>query len=119
MLYLNRWQKRELAHPMVDRLKAAIVENLPNSDFDLGAATSRLPISSDHLRKLFCKATGKTPLDYMTQLRLDEARHLLRIGGFSVKEVAVRVGFRDQYYFSRLFRKLSGMSPTEYAQASK
>jgi AraC-like DNA-binding protein len=116
MLYLNRWEEREAVHPMVDRLKTAIVENLPNTEFDLSEAVNRLPISADHLRKLFCKATGKTPLDYMTQLRLDEARHLLRIGGFSVKEVAVRVGYRDQYYFSRLFRKVCGMSPTEYIQ---
>jgi len=119
MLYLNRWEERDAVHPMVERLKADIVENLPNTEFDLGEAVNALPIASDHLRKLFSKATGKTPLDYMTQLRLDEARHLLKIGGFSVKEVAVRVGYRDQYYFSRLFRKVCGMSPTEYVHTPK
>jgi len=119
MLYLNRWEERTATHPTVERLKATIVENLHNPEFDLGETVNRLPISADHLRKLFSKATGKTPLDYMTHLRLDEARHLLRIGGFSVKEVAVRVGYRDQYYFSRLFHKVCGMSPTEYVRTSK
>ena len=115
MLYLNRWQDKEPSHPLVEQLKSKIAENLPNPEFDVGEAISELPISSDHLRKVFNKATGCTPLDYLTRLRIDQARHLLKLGGFSVKEVAVRVGFSDPYYFSRLFRKTTGQSPTEWA----
>jgi AraC-like DNA-binding protein len=116
MLYLNRWEAKTSVHPLVAQLKNTIVENLPNQDFDVGKAIAELPVSADHLRKLFAKATGVTPLDYLTSLRMDEARHLLKIGGFSVKEIALRVGFKDQYYFSRMFRKVTGMSPTQFVE---
>jgi AraC-like DNA-binding protein len=119
MLYLNRWQDKEPAHPLVEQLKSTIAANLPNPEFDVGAAIGELPISTDHLRKVFSKATGCTPLDYLTRLRMAEARHLLKLGGFSVKEVAVRVGIADPYYFSRLFRKTIGQSPTECAGSKR
>jgi len=49
----------------------------------------------------------------------DEARRLLRIGGFSIKEVALRSGFGDQYYFSRVFRKVVHMSPSAFVMAKE
>lgn len=116
LLYLNRWEDKEPQHPLVENLKNTIVANLANAEFDMGSSIAALPISSDHLRKVFCKSTGCTPLDFLTKLRMDEARHLLKIGGFSVKEVAVRVGFSDPYYFSRLFRKITGYCPTEFSE---
>ena len=113
MLYLSRWEEKPPAHPWVERAKSIIVANLTDPEFDLGAAIAGLPVSADHLRKLFCKAEGCTPLDYLTRMRMDEARRLLKIGGFSVKEVAVRVGYTDPYYFSRTFRKVTGERPSE------
>ena len=117
MLYLNRWRASRGAHPLAERLKSLIVQNLPDSEFDLGAAMAKLPSSSDHLRRIFREATGRTPLEYLIELRVDEAKHLLKIGGFRIKEVALRTGFSDPYYFSRLFRKVTGTSPTEFAEA--
>jgi AraC-like DNA-binding protein len=115
MLYLHRWEDREPAHPLVERLKSVIVAHVSDPEFDLGGAIAALPVSADHLRKLFRQSAGCTPLDYLTRLRVDAARHLLKLGGFSVKEVAVRAGFSDPYYFSRLFRKSTGESPSEFA----
>ncbi|HYF48102.1 MAG TPA: AraC family transcriptional regulator [Planctomycetota bacterium] len=114
MMYLSRWEKRSTVHPLVDQLKAAIVRELPNPKFDLSDAIDEMPVSSDHLRRLFRQATGKTPLEYLTQLRMDEACQLLKVGGFSVKEIAARVGFSDPYYFSRTFKQVMKVSPTEY-----
>ncbi len=119
MLYLNRWEERSSSQPFIDQLKNTIVDNLHNPEFDIGKAVDAMPVSADHLRKMFVKATGRTPLQYMTDLRIDEAKHLLKTGGYSVKEVAVRVGIQDQYYFSRIFRKVARMSPTEFVAAAK
>ncbi|MCW8132999.1 MAG: helix-turn-helix transcriptional regulator [Planctomycetota bacterium] len=116
MLYLNRWQSANSTPHLVERLKHAIFENLHNPGFDLGAALDDLPLSRDHARKLFVENTGKTPLQYLTALRVDEAQHLLRYGGYSVKEISRRVGYEDPYYFSRLFKKWVGVSPENFAR---
>ncbi|MBI3832137.1 MAG: helix-turn-helix transcriptional regulator [Planctomycetes bacterium] len=116
MLYLNRWTEAGHAPQIVERLKHAIFENLHNPEFDLGGAIEDLPLSADHARKLFVGNTGRTPLQYLTALRVDEAKHLLRYGGYSVKEVSRRVGYEDPYYFSRLFKKWVGQSPEAFAR---
>lgn len=117
MLYLNRWQDADSTPQIVERMKHVLFENLHNTAFDLGRAMDDLPLSRDHARKLFVGNTGKTPLQYLTMLRVDEARHLLRYGGYSVKEVSRRVGYDDPYYFSRLFKKWVGESPESFARA--
>ncbi len=62
----------------------------------------------------FKAATGCTPLDFLIRLRLDEAMHLLLDEGVSVAEAAERSGFSDSNYFSRIFRRKTGFSPTEF-----
>ncbi len=64
----------------------------------------------------FKAATGSTPLDYLIRLRLDEARHLLQNEQLSVAEIAVQTGFSDSNYFARIFRRKTGLSPTEFRQ---
>ena len=66
-----------------------------------------LPMSLDHLRECFEQATGRTPLRYLTELRINEAKHLLK-RGFAIKEAGSRVGYPDPYYFSRIFLKTPG-----------
>ncbi len=114
MVYLERWRSDARSHPMVERLKAALIENLQDPAFDVAAAIAELPISADHLRKLFLASTARTPLRYLTSLRLEQARRLLAMGGYSVKEIAVRSGFSDPLYFSRLFKRSLGVSPSEF-----
>jgi AraC-like DNA-binding protein len=57
---------------------------------------------------------GKSPIDYLTEYRINEACKLLRSGSLSIAEVAVSVGFFDQFYFSRVFKKSQGMPPSKY-----
>jgi AraC-like DNA-binding protein len=68
-------------------------------------------LSANHLGTLFRRQTGKGPIDYLIQIRLEEARRLLGLRGHRVKEVAAAVGYQDPAYFSRLFRKYAGVSP--------
>jgi AraC-like DNA-binding protein len=117
LLYLNRWESQSAQHPIVERLKKIIIENLHSPEFDLQRAIEELPISSDHLRKLFQQHTGQTPLNFLTAHRIEEAKHLLAMRGYSVKEVAYRSGFNDPYYFSRVFSKQTGRSPSLFSSA--
>jgi AraC-like DNA-binding protein len=114
LLYLNRWESQAAQHPIVERLKKIIILNLHSPEFDLQRAMDTLPMSADHLRKLFLQHTGQTPLNFLTARRIEEAKHLLAMQGYSIKEVAYRVGFSDPYYFSRVFSKTAGTSPSEF-----
>jgi AraC-like DNA-binding protein len=115
MSYFTRWQDRSTAPPYVAQLKSILVRNLHDVDFDTGAAMRQLPVSPNHLRRAFVKSTGKTPLQFLIDMRINEARMLLAMGGYEVKEVAMRCGFNDPYYFSRMFKQTAGVSPTQFA----
>ncbi|WP_158606394.1 helix-turn-helix domain-containing protein [Paenibacillus ginsengarvi] len=64
---------------------------------------------------LFKSITGSTPIDYLTQLRINRAKTLLQQPGSRLKDVAAEAGFQDEYYFSRRFKMTVGMSPKRYA----
>lgn len=71
-------------------------------------------ISEYHLSRLFKRETGKTVVSYITDERLRIARELLAEGSLSVKEVSARSGFGDPSYFSRVFLRREGVSPTDF-----
>ncbi|MBR4545659.1 MAG: helix-turn-helix transcriptional regulator [Oscillibacter sp.] len=80
-----------------------------------------LPFSYDYLRKLFKKEIGVTPHRYLNDLRLQVAAQYLagnQQGGLNVAEISRLCGFREPLYFSRMFKKKYGMSPTAYSAAS-
>ncbi|MFS0871382.1 helix-turn-helix domain-containing protein [Paenibacillus xylanilyticus] len=70
--------------------------------------------SSRHLSMQFKQKTGSSPIDYLIQIRLAEARKLLIQSDATLGEIAAEVGYSDVYYFSRIFKKHTGLSPTHY-----
>lgn len=74
-------------------------------------------LSSSRLQALFREVAGYPPLDYLRRLRVEEARRLLADARLSVKEVAARTGFRDTSHFSKVFRRIDGLSPAHYRGA--
>jgi len=90
------------------------------------ATTVRLPelarhtgISRQHLNHLFKRETGFSPIDYFLRLKMHHAANMLDTTDLTVKEVAAAVGMPDPYYFSRLFKKMIGQSPTGYRNIPK
>ena len=71
-------------------------------------------VSRSHLYRVFMLNVGKSPIDYLTEYRINEACKLLRAGNLSIAEVAVSVGFFDQFYFSRVFKRAKGVPPSKY-----
>jgi AraC-like DNA-binding protein len=114
MLLFERWDHTTPDEPWVAELKRELVDNLHNPDFDVSTALNKTLLCPEHARRVFTRATGKTPLQYLIGLRIEEAKQVLVRGGLSVKEVAHRVGMHDPFYFSRLFRKSVGVSPQEF-----
>lgn len=71
-------------------------------------------VSRSHLYRVFMSNTGLSPIDYLTNFRIGEACALLEKTTLSVAEIAYSVGFFDQFYFSRVFKKAKGMPPSKY-----
>lgn len=91
-----------------------IRENLENQSFEIAQEAQQYGITMHHLRYCFDKDIGKTPLEYLTELRMERARQLIISGNERIKDVAARCGYTDSYYFSRCFKKYYGVSPDAF-----
>jgi len=67
-----------------------------------------------YFSKIFKAVTGKTPQEYLLEVRLEQAKILLEQTNYSAKEISSFVGFADESYFSRAFRKKTGVPPNQY-----
>ena len=83
-------------------------------NLSIAAVARELGISEGHLSHIFKKETDYTLLNYLTRYRVHKAMELLRDCRVKVYEVAELVGYRDITYFSATFKKLAGMTPSEY-----
>lgn len=83
-------------------------------DISIDDVAKSVGVSRSHLYRVFMSNVGKSPIDYLTDHRINEACNLLRAGNLSVAEVAISVGFYDQFYFSRVFKKAVGVPPSKY-----
>ena len=76
-------------------------------------------LSASYYTAEFKRKTGRPPLDYLIHLKIQHACQLLDHSKFKIKEICNMVGFNDQYYFSRVFNKIMGMSPKQYRKQLK
>lgn len=84
-----------------------------DQDITLNHLSDYANVSQSYLGKIFKSVTGKSPINYLIEIRINKAKCLLQ-DGFSVTKVSRLVGFNDIYYFSRTFKKLEGLSPSAY-----
>ena len=108
-------------HPQPDarsrEIFLAIYENLPEPEFSLQTiAQQRLFMSEDHLRRIFSQMTGNRFSAYLEHCRITQARRLLEFQpDMKISRLAALVGYPlDGQYFSKVFRKICGVTPTEY-----
>ena len=109
--------KRSPFDTSVEQITDLIVRNFQDPDFSLGACLSGSGYCPDHMRRLFRKETGKTPHEYLMDLRIKSAKNLLisrKISNYTISEIATFSGFRDATYFCRAFKKATGRAPAEY-----
>jgi len=84
------------------------------ADVDMIALASELGMSYSRFRSLFKSQTGTAPHQYLLDIRINKAKELLADTRLTVSEIAEQLGFASVYYFSRLFKNRSGMTPTQY-----
>jgi len=101
--------------PPVERFQSLLLDNVRNCNFDLSLAIAQTGYSSSYFRKLFKEVTGLSPIMYFNRMRIEYAKTLLQQDStLSIKEIAASAGFPDPYYFSRVFKKITGFSPSDY-----
>ena len=100
-------------HPVVSQVIQSITASYSDPDFQVTEALTATGYSKDHLRRCFQQATGMTPHEYLTDIRIRYAKRLLT-QKMPVSEAALLCGYYDPDYFCRLFRAQAGMPPTAY-----
>lgn len=94
-------------------MQTVLADDLPIRDF------ARIcHLSESRFTHLFREIIGMSPVNYLIELRMNRARELLKYTPLPVNEIALSVGIANPYYFSRLFKKHTGTSPTEYRKES-
>lgn len=117
--YMIVFRDKEAFSEPVEQLRSLILRRYAQPEFALDEAVRQMPFHYDYLRKLFKKEMGLTPLEYMTRLRMKKAESLLSAmwsREHSVAEVARMCGYDDALYFSRVFKKTFGCSPSAFGK---
>ena len=98
--------------PLADTI--AYIEQNFTSDISLNSLAERSDMSVNHFLRVFRSTFNLTPVNYINQLKIKKACELMVDSGKTMTCIAFESGFSDSNYFSRLFKKIMGMTPTEY-----
>ncbi|WP_165942898.1 AraC family transcriptional regulator [Marinomonas flavescens] len=85
-----------------------------HEQLNIDTLASCVNLSKFHFIKRYKEATSTTPINHFIQLKIERACHLLDISTRTIAEIAFMLGYNDAYYFSRIFKKIMGISPTQY-----
>jgi AraC-like DNA-binding protein len=100
--------------------EAAHVKRIIDAEYrkkiDLVFLSDQMMLSKDYLRHKFKEEYGVSPIRYLINMRIEKARRLISDEGKKIKEAAFECGFENEYYFSRLFKKVTGHPPSYYSQ---
>ena len=105
-----------MAPSMLRRCKDLMEANI-ESDIRLGDLAREAGISSSHFIRSFRQSTGQTPYQFLLQRRVKRAQFLMRDPRASLTEVALASGFADQHHLARVFRRITGVTPSSYRRS--
>ena len=88
-----------------------------DEEISLNRVAHAANVSANHFSALFSQNMGQTFIEYLTSLRMNKAKELLRCTGMRSSEIAGEIGYKDAHYFSYLFKKTQGMTPSDYRKA--
>lgn len=106
-------KNRSILKTAVDFIDSHYMEE----DMSLNKAANAANVSANHFSALFSQNMGQTFIEYLTNLRMNKAKEYLRCTGMRSSEIAGEIGYKDAHYFSYLFKKTQGMTPSDYRKA--
>lgn len=110
------WTQNQVrpVNPLTERAFAYIAEHYSDPDLSFRRICEALFVSSSYLSKIFKQDTNETFVDYLAKYRIQKSLQLLANPEIRMYEIASDVGYKSQQYFSAAFKKILGVSPTEY-----
>lgn len=111
--YREKGQDIPVQNKHVTNVIRYMYKNL-NKELTLSDISEEFQLSKSYLSLIFKNYTKKSPIEFFLELKMNEACKYLRSSDMYIYEVAQLLGYSDQYYFSRIFRKVVGVSPKEY-----
>jgi AraC-like DNA-binding protein len=91
-----------------------IYNNFSNESISVSHLAELSQISEVHFRRIFKEIHSVSPIKYITNLRINHAKDLLKYKNQSITNISIAVGFQNVYYFSKVFKDETGMTPSEY-----
>ena len=85
-----------------------------NPELSVASMAEHIGVSETYFRRIFERIMGERPLDFLNKLRISYASEHLESGFYNIESIAEMCGFRDAKYFSTVFRRIRGVSPSEY-----
>ena len=108
-------EKNQTSHDIVFTVLDYIQNNFSDNELSLANLASTYHISSSHLARMIKEKTGSTFTEYITDTRMNHAKHYLsNYPELTIAAIAEKTGFSSQHYFSRAFKTYTGMSPNSY-----
>ena len=110
-------KKKNQSTDVIERAKIYINKQY-NKAISLDDVSREVDISPYYFSKIFKEETGVNFIDYLTKIRIDKAKELLLYSDLSMKVICCKIGYSDPNYFSRSFKKIAGVTPTEYKEGN-
>ncbi len=104
---------------VIQRAKDHIDHHYMDTDLSLNEVALQVNLSPSHFSAIFSQETCQTFKEYLTEIRIKKAKELLRMTALRSIEISYRVGYNDPHYFSYVFRKNTGLSPSEFRSQSQ
>ncbi|MEI6782349.1 MAG: AraC family transcriptional regulator [Verrucomicrobiota bacterium] len=119
LMVRQRHERNRDTSDTVQKVAEAIIYMSEHLDqpMRVSALAALANLSATHFSVLFKEQTGCSPRDYLHLLRIHSACQLLRTSNLNVKEIAARLGYQDQFHFSRQFKAFQGASPSDYRES--
>ena len=111
---MERSGEDEAPRSVAEQARRAIDKSFASPDLGVNNLSEKLGYSPNYLGNAFKRAYGFTVADYIGRVRVAEAKQLMDQTDLMIYEIAFRVGFEDQHYFSKTFKKYAGVTPSEY-----
>jgi len=117
-LKIVKYYTQKELYKLISLAKEYLHDNIHQA-IDLDILGQNIGVSKYYLHRLFTKITGSTPLKYLTQIRLKKAKDQLKYSQDPIFDIAIACGFESLSYFSIIFKKHVGVSPSQYRKSAR
>lgn len=118
VIELRDCESTKQQHDLLKQVISFINQNYSDASISLDKVAKHVNISPNYLSAVFSQGAGQTLIEYLTAKRIEASKHMLRQTDKRLNEIASDVGYKDPHYFSFVFKKVSGRTPSEYRRGT-